>query len=179
MRFAVLTATSSPVPVRQHSLRRSRSHRNRLRPLFPRSRFRRSANVAPCTIPKISCRSFCTSSVRRLLPCMPGPPQGHLQTAGRIIMVTRPRRALVQHHCDIAPERRLNFHRDLGRNEGRRPIEMILKMDALVRDLAQLREREDLVTAAIGQDRPIPVHEAMQVRRNAESPPVPGLTKRW
>ena len=39
---------------------------------------------------------------------------------------------------------------------------MILKMRAFLRDLANLRERENLVTAAIGQDRPVPVHEPMQ-----------------
>ena len=44
---------------------------------------------------------------------------------------------------------------------------MILKMDALLRDLAQFRERENLVTAAISQDRPIPAHEAV---KSAEMP---------
>ena len=44
---------------------------------------------------------------------------------------------------------------------------MVLKMRALFRDLANLRERENLVTAAVGQDRPVPVHEAMQ---SAEMP---------
>ena len=39
---------------------------------------------------------------------------------------------------------------------------MILKLDAFLRDLAQLRERENLITAAIGQDWPVPVHKAMQ-----------------
>ena len=39
---------------------------------------------------------------------------------------------------------------------------MILKMDTFLRDLPQLRERENLKTAAIGQDRPAPVHKPMQ-----------------
>ncbi len=39
---------------------------------------------------------------------------------------------------------------------------MILEMDTFLRDLAQLRERENLITAAIGQDWPVPVHKAMQ-----------------
>src|SRR5450432_2754481 len=39
---------------------------------------------------------------------------------------------------------------------------MILKMDAFFRDPAQLGERENLETAAVGQDRAGPIHETMQ-----------------
>src|SRR2546423_568567 len=39
---------------------------------------------------------------------------------------------------------------------------MILKMDAFLRDLAQFRQRKNLVAAAVGQDRSVPIHEAMQ-----------------
>ena len=86
----------------------------------------------------------------------------HLQTPSRVIVFARPRRAFVEHHRDIAPERGLDLHRDLRRDERRRTIDVVLKIDALFRDLAQLRQRENLVTAAVGQDRPIPIHEPMQ-----------------
>ncbi len=39
---------------------------------------------------------------------------------------------------------------------------MILKRDAFLRDLPQLRQRENLVTSAVGQNRPIPIHELME-----------------
>ena len=39
---------------------------------------------------------------------------------------------------------------------------MILKMDALFRDLPQLRQRKNLITAAIGQNWSIPIHELVQ-----------------
>src|SRR5947207_14859062 len=65
-------------------------------------------------------------------------------------------------HGNVAAERCLNFHGDLRRNERARSIDVILKFDTVLCDLTQLRQRENLVPAAIGQDRPIPIHEIMQ-----------------
>ena len=42
---------------------------------------------------------------------------------------------------------------------------MVLKFDAVLGDFAQLRERENLVSAAIGEDRPVPIHEFMQAAK--------------
>ncbi len=39
---------------------------------------------------------------------------------------------------------------------------MILKFNAVVGDFAQVRQRKNLVTAAIGQDRSVPIHEIVQ-----------------
>ncbi len=39
---------------------------------------------------------------------------------------------------------------------------MILKMHAFFRDLPQLRQRKNLITAAIGQNWSIPIHKPMQ-----------------
>src|SRR4051794_26443663 len=39
---------------------------------------------------------------------------------------------------------------------------MILEVCALLSNLADLGEGKNLVTAAVGQDRPIPMHEAMK-----------------
>src|SRR5438045_2211846 len=50
---------------------------------------------------------------------------------------------------------------------------MILKMRALLCDLADFCERENLVAATIGQDRSVPIHEAM------ESAKVPHHLKPW
>jgi ATPase subunit of ABC transporter with duplicated ATPase domains len=56
--------------------------------------------------------------------------------------VMRPRRALIEHHRDVAPKRGLDFHRDLRREKRRRPIDMILKMCALFGDLPQFRSEK-------------------------------------
>src|ERR1700720_4191134 len=39
---------------------------------------------------------------------------------------------------------------------------MILKMNALFGDLAQLRQRKNLVAATVGENRTVPVHEPVQ-----------------
>src|SRR6266513_1581449 len=41
-------------------------------------------------------------------------------------------------------------------------IDVILKLNALLGNLSQFRQRKNLVTAAVGQNRPVPIHERMQ-----------------
>src|SRR5213082_2870188 len=103
----------------------------------------------------------------------PRPPCRHFHTPCRIFIFTRPRRAFIQHHRDIAAERGLNFHRNFRRNKSRRPIDVILEMHALLRDLAQFRQRKNLVTAAVSQKRAIPIHKPMQ------SAKVPNHIESW
>src|SRR5205807_5130358 len=43
-----------------------------------------------------------------------------------------------------------------------RSVDMILKSNAVLGNLAQLSQRKNLVTAAVGQDHPVPIHELMQ-----------------
>src|SRR5207247_5747431 len=43
--------------------------------------------------------------------------------------------------------------------------EMILKFDAVLSDLAQFRERENLISAAIRQNWSIPIHEFVQAAK--------------
>src|SRR5205823_10795379 len=87
------------------------------------------------------------------------PTRSHFRAARRVIVCTRIRSAFVEHHRDVAAECRLDFHRNLGRNECRLSIDVILKLGALLGDLAQLREGKNLVTTAIRQDRSVPIHE--------------------
>ena len=47
----------------------------------------------------------------------------------------------------------------------RRAVDVILKLDALLRDFSQLRQRKNLVTAAIGQDGSVPVHKVVQAAK--------------
>src|SRR6266545_2879768 len=92
----------------------------------------------------------------------PCPSGRHFHALRSVLVITGIRRAFIQHHCDVAAERRLNFHRDFRRNECRRAVDVILKMHTFVRDLPELRERKNLVSAAIGQDRAIPAHEPVK-----------------
>src|SRR6476646_3289922 len=81
------------------------------------------------------------------------PTRRHFCARRRVLVLTGPRWAFIQNHCDVAAERGLNFHRNFRRNKSRRPINMILEMHALLGNLAQLRQRENLVTATVGQNR--------------------------
>jgi len=45
---------------------------------------------------------------------------------------------------------------------------MVLKMGPLFRDLADLGEGKNLIAAAVGQDRPVPIHEPMQPAKVAD-----------
>jgi hypothetical protein len=90
-----------------------------------------------------------------------GPTRCHFRAARRILVFAGIRSAFVEHHRDVAAESRLNFHRNLWSNKRRRPIDVILKINAVLGDLAQFRERKNLVTAAIGEERSVPIHKAM------------------
>ena len=74
----------------------------------------------------------------------------------------RIRRALVEHHRDVRAERALDLHRALGIEEDLRAVDRRAEAHALLRQLAHRREAEDLVAAGVGQDRPLPVHHAVQ-----------------
>ena len=90
------------------------------------------------------------------------PTRGHLRALLRVIVFTWIGNAFIESHGDIAAERGLNFRRDLWRNERCCAVDVILKFNALVRDLAQLRERKDLVPTAIRQNRSVPTHEFVE-----------------
>ena len=76
--------------------------------------------------------------------------------AGRILQT------LVQHHDDVGPQRHLDFHRPLGREELRAAVEMRAEGHALLAQLANLVHGENLEAAAVGQQRALPAHEAVQ-----------------
>jgi hypothetical protein len=64
----------------------------------------------------------------------------------------------------------LNPHSILRAEEHGRPVEVRPKLDAAVGDFAQRREAEDLVSAAVGQDRSAPTHELVQTTQLAHHP---------
>src|SRR5439155_26118306 len=90
------------------------------------------------------------------------PARCHLQTARRVLIVTRPRWTFIERHRDIASERSLNLDRELRTDEGGRAIDVILKMHAFLGDFSQFRQPEDLIAAAVGQNRPTPIHKTVE-----------------
>ncbi len=93
------------------------------------------------------------------------PARCHLRASRCVIIFAGVRNAFIEHHRDIPAERRLNFHRYLRRYESARAVDVILKVDAFLGDLAQLRERENLISTAVGENRPIPIHEIVQAAK--------------
>ncbi len=74
----------------------------------------------------------------------------------------RIRRAFVETHGHIGAQRALNAHGFLGRQEHLRAIDRRAKVRPFLGDLAHLRQAPDLEPARVGEDRPAPMHEAMQ-----------------
>ena len=56
----------------------------------------------------------------------------------------------------------LDLHRRFGREGLQAPIQVGMELDALLGDLPQVRQAEDLEPTAVGQDGPVPMHEAME-----------------
>jgi len=79
---------------------------------------------------------------------------GALPACGRL-------HALIEDHHDVRAQRDLHGHRVLRRKEVFAAVEVRLKLHALRRDLAHLREREDLKAARVSEHGPRPAHEAM------------------
>ena len=112
------------------------------------------------------------NSALRLSPCASlracGPAQAQLASSRRLVARGRIRRAFVEHHHDVGIEHALDLHRDLGREEQLVAVDRRRESDAVFADLAQRAEAEHLEAARIGENRPLPAHEAVQpaVRRD-------------
>src|SRR5918996_1628336 len=72
------------------------------------------------------------------------------------------RNTFIERHRDIATERLLNFHHYLRCKQMRRTIEVRLKMHARVRNLSHPCQAKNLISTAVGQERAVPAHEAVQ-----------------
>ena len=123
-------------------------------------------------------RALHDAEKKRPLPCViaPGPPidrallpaQREVEAPGRLLMRARMRRALVESHDDIRPERVLDFHRGLGTDETRAAVEVVLEMRPLLGNATQLREGKNLEATTVGEDRTIPPHELVQPAQLAD-----------
>ena len=69
---------------------------------------------------------------------------------------------MIERHDDIGTERLFDFNRRFGRDEMRRAVDVRLKRHALVSDLAEFRQTENLKPAAVGQNRTRPSGKGVQ-----------------
>ena len=74
----------------------------------------------------------------------------------------RERRALVEGHHDVGAEQPLDLHAALGAQVMERAVDVAAEGDPLLGELPELGQAHHLEAARIGQDRPLPVHEAVQ-----------------
>ena len=70
--------------------------------------------------------------------------------------------ALFKGHGDIGAQVGLDAHALLRAHEDMAPVDMGIEFDALLRDFTKGRQGEDLKAAAVGEDRSIPGHKAVQ-----------------
>ncbi len=102
-----------------------------------------------------------TAAVESLAAAL-GPAHGHLHACRNFVARSVGARTFVESHDDIAAQQALDLHAPFGREHVFGPVDMAAEFDALLRKLAEVGQAHHLVPSAIGQDRPLPVHECMQ-----------------
>ena len=116
---------------------------------------RRSGSRPPCTIPN---SAFCAGG-----PPASAPPSGACGPWRRRRPARRRRHdRLVEGDRDVRAERLLDRDRVLRGEAVGRAIDVAAERHAVLVDDPQIAERHDLVSARVGQDRPVPGHEAVQ-----------------
>ena len=85
-----------------------------------------------------------------------------LHRVDRVFPVGRIRRALVKAHRDIRAEALLHVHDRFRRKEVLAAVDMGAEHHAVFLNIVDLRKRKHLKSAAVGQNRAIPVHEFVQ-----------------
>ena len=91
-----------------------------------------------------------------------GPALRALRRGFGIVVIGRIRHALVKCHDDVGAKAHLRLHRDFGRQELFRTVDMRAERHAFLGDFAQVAKAEDLESAAVRQDCAIPMHELVQ-----------------
>jgi hypothetical protein len=90
------------------------------------------------------------------------PLSGTLDRSRSIFLFTRIRRTFIERHHHIRTQDRLNVHHALRCQEMFVPVNVRPEFDAVISELAPICKAEDLIPAAIGQDRFLPAHEIVQ-----------------
>ena len=76
-------------------------------------------------------------------------------------------RAFVELHLNVGAEKVLHLDGALGHQVVKGSVDVGPERDAPFGNGAELAKRHDLVAAGVGQDRPIPAHEAVQAAKRA------------
>ena len=92
-----------------------------------------------------------------------GPTQRQLHGALGHVELGRIRRALVEDHHDVRTEVALHLHRLFRPHEHLGAIDGRGEVHALFLDLAHGAQAEHLEATGIGEDRPLPLHEVVQI----------------
>ena len=90
------------------------------------------------------------------------PTHGQIRRVLGLVRRRGERRAFVKGHGDVRIQRMLDLHGPFGGQMVLAAVQMGLEGDTAFIDGAQLGQTHHLKAAGIGQDRPRPVHEAMQ-----------------
>ena len=90
------------------------------------------------------------------------PAVGTLHAVLAVFVRRRIFHALVKRHGNGGCQMRLDLHTLLGSHKNALAVDVRSKAHTLLGNLAQLREREDLKSAAIGQYRSVPIHKLVQ-----------------
>lgn len=90
------------------------------------------------------------------------PSHGQAVGALGILVCARVRRAFIENHTDIAAEFFLNLNYVFGPEEMLGAVDVRGEHHAVVVEFAQLRETEDLITAAVGEHWPLPTDKPVQ-----------------
>ena len=72
-------------------------------------------------------------------------------------------RTLIEHHDDVGAEGILHGHAALGVEANKFAVDVAFEGDAVVVDLVEVGEGEDLESAAVGEDRAGPGHEFVEI----------------
>ena len=75
------------------------------------------------------------------------------------------RRAFIERHDDVGPQRILHFHAALRVEVYHAAINVAFEGDARIVDVVHLGKREDLISAAVGEDGAGPGHEPVEVAK--------------
>ena len=102
-----------------------------------------------------------------------GPVQGQVHRLGGVGAIGRIFQTLIEHHHHVRPQGELHLHAQLGSELVIGAVEVRLKPHPLAPNAVQLGETPHLEPAGIGQQQPIPGHEAVQSPHLADEP-MPG-----
>ena len=86
---------------------------------------------------------------------------GERQRLLRIVEVRVTRATFVESHDDIRTDDTLDIHHTLGGEEVLRAVDVRAEGHPFLRDLTAMRQAEDLIAPAVGEDRARPAIELM------------------